>query len=76
MIEFQQELIKLLDVQNLTTLSENSRLCKEDTEYKFNFYASGSLGVIRKWLKDGTKKSPRELAVLILQMAIDGRSSF
>ena len=75
-IEFQQELIKILGIQKLTTLSENSRLCKEDTEYIFNFYASGSLGIIRKWLKDGTKKSPKELAVLILQMAIEGRSSF
>jgi len=75
-IEFQQELINILGIQKLTTLSENSRLCKVDTEYIFTFYASGSLGIIRKWLKDGTKKSPEELAVLILRMAIEGHLSF
>lgn len=74
--EFQQDLIKILYLQELTTLTETNQLCKEDIEYIFHFYASGSLGVIQKWLKDKMKKSPTELAELIVQMSIEGRSSF
>ncbi|MFD1179626.1 TetR/AcrR family transcriptional regulator [Paenibacillus puldeungensis] len=73
---FYQDLINILNLQKLTTLVENSQLCKEDIEYIFHFYASGSLGVIQKWLKDKTKKSSEELAELIIQMSMEGRSSF
>lgn len=75
-IEFQHDLIKIFYLQKLTTLSETNQLCKEDIEYIFYFYASGTLGVIQKWLNDKMKKSSKELAELIVQMTIEGRSSF
>ncbi|MBR1592574.1 MAG: TetR family transcriptional regulator C-terminal domain-containing protein [Ruminococcus sp.] len=42
---------------------------KED--YCFVYIISGSLTVIRKWLKDGLKESPHEIASVIYQLAVN-----
>lgn len=75
-MQFQQEITNIIGQQHFSSMLESNSLSKEDSEYIFHFLASGSVGVIQKWLKDGMKKSPKEMAVLILRLAINGRSSF
>lgn len=67
-IQFQQEVTKIIGEQHFSSIAED----KEDSEYMFLFFASGSIGIIKKWLKDGMKKPTREMAELILKIAIDG----
>jgi AcrR family transcriptional regulator len=74
-IKFQQEVIKIVGRQHFISMIENDSLNKEDAEYIFHFLASGAVGVIQMWLKDGMKKSAMEMAELILKTAINGRSS-
>lgn len=71
-IKFQQEVIKIIGGQHFSKMTTD----KDSSEYMFLFYASGSIGVIQKWLKDGMKKDPREMSELILKLSIDGRASF
>lgn len=68
-MKFQQEIIKIIPING------NDSLNKEDAEYIFYFLASGAVGVIQMWLKDGMKKPAKEMAELILRTAINGRAS-
>lgn len=71
-IQFQQEITKIIGQQHFSSMAKD----QENSEYMFLFFASGSIGVIQKWLKDGMKKSTREMSELILKLSINGRASF
>lgn len=71
-IQFQQEVTKIVGQQHFSSMTTD----QENSEYMFLFYASGSIGVIQKWLTDGMKKPAKEMAELILKLSIGGRSSF
>ncbi len=75
-MKFQQEVIKIIGRQHFISMLENDFLNKEDAEYIFHFLASGSVGVIQLWLKDGLKKPVRDVADLILKTAFTGRAAF
>ncbi|MDP4152231.1 MAG: TetR-like C-terminal domain-containing protein [Bacillota bacterium] len=71
-IQFQQEVIKIIGKQHFSSMTAD----QEVSEYMFLFFASGTIGIIQKWLKDGMKKPEREMAELILKLSINGRMSF
>ena len=73
-IKFQQEIIKIIGQQHF--LSMNTIQPEDTAEYVFYFSVHGCMGIIQKWLKDGMKKTPKEMAELILKMDSNGRSSF
>lgn len=73
-IKFHQEIIKILGLQHF--LSMNTIEPADTAEYIFYFSVHGCMGIIQKWLKDGMKKTPREMAELILKMDLNGKSSF
>ncbi|MFT4145567.1 MAG: TetR-like C-terminal domain-containing protein [Mobilitalea sp.] len=75
-IEFQQELINIIGNQHFSTLPGTKILSKEDMDFVFCFLASGAVGVIKKWLESGMKKSTKDLAELILKTAMFGQQSF
>jgi AcrR family transcriptional regulator len=71
-IQFQQEVTKVIGQQHFSSMTAD----QESSEYIYLFYASGSIGAIQKWLKDGMKMPAKELAQLILKLSINGRSAF
>ncbi len=75
-IGFQQELIKIIGKQHFSFILHETSQNNEVGEYIFYFLASGSVGVIQKWLKDGLKIPAKELAQIILNMSTKGRSSY
>lgn len=75
-INFQQEITKVIGQQHFSSMLTSNSLSKEDAEYIFLYFATGSIGVIQKWLKDGMKKPVQEMAELILRISIKGRASF
>jgi len=75
-IKFQQEITKIIGKQHFPLDTESNFLNKEDAEYIFDFLANGSVGIIRKWLNEGMKKPAKEMAELILKIAINGRTAF
>ncbi|HOJ47415.1 MAG TPA: TetR-like C-terminal domain-containing protein [Bacillota bacterium] len=74
-IKFQQEVIKIIGNQFIPII-ENEKLNKADAEYIYHFIACGAVGIIQKWMKDGMKKSAREMAEIIFKMSNNGRASF
>lgn len=71
-IQFQQEVTKIIGQQHFSSMTAD----QDDSEYMFLFYASGSIGVIQKWLQDGMRKPVKEMAEFILKLSFNGRSSF
>ncbi len=56
-------------VMHIPELLQEEWRGKED--YCFVYVISGSLTVIRKWLRDGLKESPHEIASVIYRLAIN-----
>lgn len=75
-MKFQQEVIKIIGEQHFIPMIETDSLNKEDVEYIFGFLASGAVGIIQMWLKDGMKKPANEIADLILKIAKNGSAFF
>lgn len=75
-LDFQQEIIKIMGKQHFLSIMNDKSKNSDDTEYIFNFIASGSVGVIQMWLKSGMKKPAKELAELISKLGTKGRSSY
>lgn len=74
-MKFQQDVIKMIGKQFIPMIGTDSLNIK-DAEYIFQFLASGAVGVIQLWLKEGMKKPAKDIAGLIMKTAINGRASF
>ena len=75
-IKFYQEVIRIIGWKHFVPIIGDDSLKEEDAEYIFYFLASGAVGVIQMWLKNGMNKTAGEIAELILKTSINGRSSF
>lgn len=75
-LQFQQEVIRILGTQQLIPLIGSEGLNLEDARYIFHFLASGAVGIIQLWLSENLARPAREIASLLLQTAMHGRSSF
>lgn len=75
-IKFQQEIINIIGSQHFPATKAKKTASPEDAIYTFHFLASGAVGVIQLWLKDGRKKTSRQMAELILSVATNGQLIF
>ncbi|MHA7964887.1 TetR/AcrR family transcriptional regulator [Paenibacillus sp. CAU 1782] len=75
-LKFQQDVVKLIGVQHFIPVPDGNSNDPYHAEYLFHFLASGAIGLIQLWLKDGMKKPAKELADLILKAALNGRNAF
>lgn len=52
-------------------------ICKSDENYTYfvEYSIYGCMGIIRKWLDDGRKKTPNEIALLLENIVINGLDS-
>lgn len=67
-LEFQSEVIKLIGQQYFYSIHTPDEMSADDKEYTFLFLANGSIGIIRKWLADGLKRSSIEIANLLTRL--------
>jgi AcrR family transcriptional regulator len=70
-VQFREEITKIIGQQHFLAITSD----KEDSKYVYLFFANGAIGVILKWLKDGTKKPVNEIAALILNLSRNGSDS-
>lgn len=75
-LKFQQDVVQLIGVQHFIPVPDGDSHDQSNAEYLFHFLASGAIGLIQLWLKDGMKKPAKELADLILKAALNGRNAF
>ena len=73
---FQNQIISLVEKQFTASWISQKNISSEDVSYLFTFTAVGSVGLIKKWLDDGMKKSAKEMADFILKVSLGGTESF
>jgi len=73
---FHMQVVSMLQERFVESWASARAVTEEDAEYLFTFAAIGSVGLIRKWLQEGMKKSPDEMAELVLKLSQQGYSAF
>ena len=69
---FQSQIVRVMEEQYVDYWLSYSPGSTEDAEYVYTFIALGSVGIIRKWLDEGTKKPSGEIADMILKLSAAG----
>ena len=69
---FQSKVVKVIEGQFISSWASARQISQEDAEYLYTFIALGSVGLIRKWLAEGTVKPASEKAELILKISNAG----
>lgn len=69
---FEKQVIKLFHEWCISTWTSNGFDTNFDMEYIYTFSAYGCIGVIKKWLAEGMKKSVSEMAKLVTKMTSQG----
>ena len=69
---FQSKVVKVIEGQFISSWASARQISQEDAEYLYTFIALGSVGLIRKWLAEGTVKPASEIAELILKISNAG----
>lgn len=69
---FQNQVVRVVEKQFIEHWRANSSASMEDAEYIYTFIAIGSVGVIRKWLAEGTVKPSGEVADIIIKLSSAG----
>ncbi len=71
-INFQQDLIDMIRGIVIDVLSARDPAGRETAEYALTFIATGSIGVVRRWLAESGGQTPRDIARLVLRLAEGG----
>ena len=69
---FQSKVVSVIEGQFISSWAAARQLSQEEAEYLYTFIALGSVGLIRKWLAEGTKKPASEIAELIIKISNAG----
>lgn len=73
---FMAQVVEMLQLRFLTEWEKRGSISREDAEYLYTYAAIGSAGLIKKWLSDGMKKSPAQMAEIVIKLANHGYSAF
>ena len=69
---FQSQIVRVVEEQYVEYYRASSPGAAADAEYVYTYIALGSVGVIRKWLQEGTVKPCEEIADLIIKLSASG----
>lgn len=73
---FLEQVVSLLEKQFIAAWTSGRGLSQEDAHTIFSFAAIGSVGLLRQWLLGGMKRTPEEMADLIIKLTWRGFSAF
>lgn len=71
-INFQTDIMQIVSERVVFEWQKEKRVDETTAEYIYTYVATGSIGVIHKWLFDPNPKSPQEMAELVAQLAHRG----
>lgn len=75
-IDFQTNILKILRKRIMDQWQKYEHLEQSTSEYTYTFITMGCIGVIKKWLFEDKKYTPREMAKLITQLTSNGLKAF
>lgn len=71
-IDFQESIIEIIQDQ-IPLITQSKTINNTATEDFFIYMATGSIGIIRKWLfNENDKRSPQEISAFIVKLTISG----
>ncbi len=73
---FLMQVVSMLQERFVESWASARSVTEEDAEYLFTFAAIGSVGLLRKWLQEGMKKTPDEIAEMVMKLSNRGYSAF
>lgn len=74
--DFQQDVMLIFQRQFTSEWTAKKTMKRMDAEYIFSYTAIGSIGLIQIWLRDGMKKSAREMAEFLVKLTNQGLNAF
>lgn len=75
-IDFQNNIMQVVSRRIVFEWQKKKRVDESTAEYIYAYVATGSIGIIRKWLFDENPKSPREMAELVTVLANKGIETY
>lgn len=74
--DFPRDVMLIFQRQFASEWTSKKMIKRMDAEYIFSYTAIGSMGLIQIWLRDGMKKSAREMAEFITKLTNQGLNAF
>ena len=73
---FQKRVTALFQEQYAQQWQASRSTDPETVEYLYRYVITGSIGILQNWLKSGMRKSPGEMAGLLLRLTNQGLAAF
>lgn len=73
---FQAQVVSTIEKQFVSAWTLQRARPKEEAEDLYTFVSMGCVGLIRKWLDDGMKKTEAEMAQLVIRLSYNGYAAF
>ena len=67
---FQKQMMMLVYHIIVNELTDNRKITKEDAEYVYSFTITGCVGIVQKWFDDDMKKSPHDIAEMVIKLTL------
>jgi len=74
--DFQSEIMQIVRERIILEWRKKRAVDEETADYIYTYAATGSIGVIRKWLFDENTKSAKEMAVFVTRLVNKGLEAF
>lgn len=75
-IAFQRKVAGIVSAQCIKRLTDERRADARAAEYIYLYASTGSVGLIQRWLADGMRETPAEMAALVSALVSRGMSAF
>lgn len=75
-IEFQKEIMLIVQTRFIAEQKTKKIIDEKVAEYVFTFTATGSIGMIQKWLKEDSNIPPADMAKLVIRLTNYGLTTF
>ena len=73
---FQKRLMNIAQRQYVSEWTREKAMDEETAQYLYLYAVNGSIGIVHSWLKNGMKKTAREMADIIIKLVNQGMSAF
>lgn len=75
-IDFQNYIMKIVSERVVFQWQKKTRVDEATAEYIYTYVATGSIGVIRKWLQDDNPKPPQHMAEFVSHLVYKGAEKY
>lgn len=75
-IDFQKEIMMIVQKRFVSEQKTKKTVNEKVVEYIYTFAATGSIGLIQKWLSEDSKMTPSDMAKLVIKLTNQGLITF